>query len=172
MAQDFAISFYKSPAWLKNRKVYLHSLVDSSGHVLVASTSANGETVYVRKDGSDDTPVDPSTVVPPGMCERCFYLGKLTPARVVHHKKHITPENVGDPKVTLAYDNLMRLCQDCHAYVHGDTTNRVKFVDGEATNAEDSSLRALVDRLTTPTDERRNIHRNRERRRDAFGWEI
>lgn len=56
--------------------------------------------------------------VPSGMCELCFSHGLYRPAKVVHHIVHITPENVDDPGVTLNADNLMRLCQDCHAAVH------------------------------------------------------
>lgn len=57
-------------------------------------------------------------MVPPNMCERCYQHGLIKPAKVVHHITWITPENVDDPSVTLNLDNLMRLCQDCHAAVH------------------------------------------------------
>ena len=46
-------------------------------------------------------------------CERC---GK--PAVIVHHKRYITPSNIGDPDVTLGFDNLEALCQDCHNKEH------------------------------------------------------
>lgn len=36
----------------------------------------------------------------------------------VHHKKHITPNNINDPDVTLNMDNLITLCRDCHHKVH------------------------------------------------------
>lgn len=42
----------------------------------------------------------------------------MRPAKVVHHKIHLTPQNISDPSVTLAFDNFQRLCQDCHAAVH------------------------------------------------------
>lgn len=47
------------------------------------------------------------------ICERC---GEI--ARIVHHKKYITPVNIGDPDVTLNWDNLEALCQDCHNKEH------------------------------------------------------
>lgn len=50
------------------------------------------------------------------LCERCG-----APASVAHHIEHITPENVDDPSITLSWDNLMCLCQDCHAIVHSST---------------------------------------------------
>lgn len=52
------------------------------------------------------------------LCERCLSQGKIVTADVVHHKIHITPENIGDPTITLNHGNLMALCQDCHAEVH------------------------------------------------------
>lgn len=48
-----------------------------------------------------------------GICERCG-----DPARIVHHKEYITPENINDPAVTLSWDNLEALCQDCHNKEH------------------------------------------------------
>ncbi len=48
-----------------------------------------------------------------GLCERCN-----TPGDIVHHKIHITRENVDDPYVTLNADNLELLCHDCHNKEH------------------------------------------------------
>lgn len=48
------------------------------------------------------------------ICERCGSLACLA-----HHIKHITPLNINDPKITMSWSNLMALCQDCHAVVHG-----------------------------------------------------
>lgn len=47
------------------------------------------------------------------ICERCKGM-----ARVVHHKNYITPENINDPQITLAWDNLEALCMDCHNQEH------------------------------------------------------
>lgn len=64
-------------------------------------------------------------IVPDGMCERCFEQGYLVPAEIIHHKVWLTPENVGDPAVTYGYDNLQRVCRDCHARIHaGDSMPR------------------------------------------------
>ena len=46
-------------------------------------------------------------------CERC---GRM--ATIAHHKKHITPRNIHDPNITLNWDNLEALCQDCHNREH------------------------------------------------------
>ena len=47
------------------------------------------------------------------VCERCG-----DAARVVHHRRHITPRNIGDPSVTLDWKNLEALCLDCHNREH------------------------------------------------------
>lgn len=110
MAQDWAVAFYHSPAWLRNRKAYMERVIDT-----------------------------PFGLVPPLMCERCYELGKLTPAKVVHHKIHLNPYNINDPNVTLSFDNFQRLCQDCHAYVHtGYEPPRYAFdADGNLIRRED-----------------------------------
>lgn len=46
-------------------------------------------------------------------CQRC---GK--PAQEVHHKKHLTPDNIWDPWIALNPDNLVSLCKDCHFAQH------------------------------------------------------
>ena len=95
------------------------------------------------------------------MCERCFERGKLVPAKVVHHKEHLTPGNINDPRVTLAYENLQRLCQDCHAEVHSSSEpSRVVFnEDGTIAGASEAdSFAARLQRLTETKSEARNVH--------------
>ena len=53
-----------------------------------------------------------------GLCERCYRNGIIKHGDTVHHKVHLTPENINDPSVTLNFDNLELLCRDCHAEVH------------------------------------------------------
>lgn len=48
-----------------------------------------------------------------GLCERCG-----EPGEIVHHKTYITPENIHDPEITLNFNNLELLCQDCHNKEH------------------------------------------------------
>jgi len=47
------------------------------------------------------------------LCEKC---GEI--AKVVHHRRHLTPQNITNPYIALAHDNLEALCQDCHNAVH------------------------------------------------------
>lgn len=51
-----------------------------------------------------------------GQCERCGGAGYI-----VHHKRYITPQNINDPNVTLAWENLELLCQTCHNQIHHGT---------------------------------------------------
>lgn len=47
------------------------------------------------------------------MCERCGGV-----ALIVHHKIYLTPDNVNDSSITLNWNNLEALCQDCHNKEH------------------------------------------------------
>lgn len=62
-----------------------------------------------------------------GLCEDCLQRGLYTPGRVVHHVVPLTEENVTDPNVTLSWNNLRLLCQDCHAAVHKSHGKRISF---------------------------------------------
>lgn len=53
-----------------------------------------------------------------GLCERCRSRGLIRAGEIVHHKIHLTPNNILDPAVTLNFDNLMYVCRDCHAALH------------------------------------------------------
>lgn len=56
-----------------------------------------------------------------GICERC---GR--PGDIVHHKVHITKDNVNDPFVTMNADNLELLCIDCHNKEHFKVHSQVR----------------------------------------------
>ena len=47
-----------------------------------------------------------------GICEMCG-----APGEIVHHVVELTPDNIGDPEISLSFDNLQLLCRDCHAAV-------------------------------------------------------
>ena len=156
MAQDFAKHLYHSAAWKKNSRNYLKATLDRSGHVLRL-----GDDGWYYVEEGRQVNVPDGDVVPPGVCERCFSMGRMTSAKLVHHKEHLTPQNVDDPHIALSYENMQRLCQDCHAFVHsGQTESRVTFDEkGNVVPVEGDQLRMLIEQLTTPVDERRNIHR-------------
>lgn len=49
-----------------------------------------------------------------GLCEKCGAIGTE-----VHHKIHLTPDNVSNPEISLNQDNLLLLCNECHNKEHG-----------------------------------------------------
>lgn len=61
-----------------------------------------------------------------GLCERCLAKGMYVPGEIVHHKVHITPENINDESVTLSWDNLELVCRECHADEHGRAQKRFR----------------------------------------------
>lgn len=56
--------------------------------------------------------------VPGHLCEKCLKRGRYTPGQIVHHKVHLTPENIDDPEIALSFDNLELVCRKCHALEH------------------------------------------------------
>ena len=48
-----------------------------------------------------------------GLCERCKSVGEIA-----HHRIYITPQNIHDTHITLDWNNLELLCQDCHNKEH------------------------------------------------------
>ena len=54
-----------------------------------------------------------------GLCEECLRKGLIQPGKIVHHRRPLTPENIGDPDTALSWDNLELLCRGCHAAAHG-----------------------------------------------------
>lgn len=57
-----------------------------------------------------------------GMCQECNQqLGYI-----VHHKKHITKDNINDPDITLNHSNLEYVCKDCHDKFEGHGVGKSK----------------------------------------------
>jgi 5-methylcytosine-specific restriction endonuclease McrA len=54
-----------------------------------------------------------------GICERCGGAGVI-----VHHTIELTPENIGDPHVSLNWEHLEVLCIDCHNQEHDGAYGR------------------------------------------------
>lgn len=49
-----------------------------------------------------------------GLCQEC----KEQLGYIVHHKEHLTPENINNPNVTLNENNLEWVCKECHDRLH------------------------------------------------------
>lgn len=61
-----------------------------------------------------------------GLCEICLSKGLYVPGEIVHHKVHITPDNINDPNITLDWNNLQLVCRDCHSLIHDRSMKRYK----------------------------------------------
>lgn len=59
-----------------------------------------------------------------GLCEDCLKENKITPAEEVHHLVPISPSNISDPNITLAWTNLVALCREHHRRRHGEKERR------------------------------------------------
>lgn len=57
-----------------------------------------------------------------GRCEKCGAVGTE-----VHHIKHLTPDNIDDPLITINQDNLILLCNECHNKEHGRFCNKSEY---------------------------------------------
>ena len=76
-----------------------------------------------------------------GLCERCLSKGKYVLGDEVHHKIHLSPNNINNPDITLSFDNLELLCASCHSLHHNSkyfaTREDVMFNDkGELVRSE------------------------------------
>lgn len=65
------------------------------------------------------------------LCERCKANGFYEPAKIVHHKIHLTEANYRDASISLNFDNLEALCLDCHNKEHFGRSDRRYHVDRE-----------------------------------------
>lgn len=45
---------------------------------------------------------------------------------IVHHKEHLTADNIGNDKIAYDFNNLELLCIDCHNAEHKATNGAVK----------------------------------------------
>lgn len=63
------------------------------------------------------------------LCERCKAKGIYEPAKIVHHKIHLSEANYKDPSISLSFDNLEALCASCHNLEHFGRSDRRYQVD-------------------------------------------
>ena len=62
-----------------------------------------------------------------GLCEICLAAGMYVPGEIVHHKVHLSPENINDFSISLDWKNLQLVCRECHAAIHDKRRGRYKF---------------------------------------------
>ena len=64
-----------------------------------------------------------------GLCERCLSKGIYKAGEIVHHKIHLSPNNINDPNITLSWGNLELVCRDCHGEEHKKIQRRYTVDD-------------------------------------------
>lgn len=57
-----------------------------------------------------------------GLCERC-----QRPGKIVHHKIYLNPSNINDPDISLNWQHLELLCQDCHNKEHHERRSVTRY---------------------------------------------
>lgn len=62
-----------------------------------------------------------------GLCERCKAEGRIVPGEIVHHKIHLSEENMSDPTIAYNFDNLELLCQTCHNKEHFGSSQKKRY---------------------------------------------
>ena len=68
-----------------------------------------------------------------GLCEECRRRGLIKAADEVHHKIHLTKDNVNKSEIALNWANLEALCEDCHRQQHRKTKRWRVDEDGNVT---------------------------------------
>ena len=63
------------------------------------------------------------------LCERCLKHGLIVPAKIVHHKIELTPDNITNPDITLNFNNLEAVCRECHSDIHKRREKRFKIME-------------------------------------------
>jgi len=63
------------------------------------------------------------------LCERCSTIDNPVPGKICHHKIHLNDINYLDPKISLNWDNIEYLCQDCHNKEHFSMYDEVIWDD-------------------------------------------
>jgi len=67
-------------------------------------------------------------IIDGGLCQHCH----SAPGYIVHHKIHLTPQNIGNADIALAFSNLEYVCHECHNIEHFGRKMRVSFsADGK-----------------------------------------
>jgi 5-methylcytosine-specific restriction endonuclease McrA len=57
------------------------------------------------------------------LCQVCKRKGKYQSGNIVHHKEHLTSNNIKNYSIAYGDKNLETVCQDCHNVIHNEFTN-------------------------------------------------
>ena len=62
-----------------------------------------------------------------GLCELCYAQGLIVAGEIVHHKQHLSADNLNNPAISLNPDNLQLLCRKCHAEPHPELYGNKRY---------------------------------------------
>jgi 5-methylcytosine-specific restriction protein A len=84
------------------------------------------------------------------LCERCSTPSNPVVAKIAHHKIYLTRQNINDPYITLSWDNLEALCQECHNKEHHVSQRRKRYAFDEQGNLVSPPIRRTDREGSTP----------------------
>lgn len=61
------------------------------------------------------------------LCERCSTPSQPVLAKIAHHKTYLTKYNIHNPYISLSWDNLEALCQNCHNKEHHKAKSKINY---------------------------------------------
>ena len=79
------------------------------------------------------------------LCEKCRALGVISAGVIVHHKIHLTDENLTNTDISLDWGNLELLCRKCHAVEHPEVYGKNKKIKRRWEFADDGSVELTDD---------------------------
>ena len=85
-----------------------------------------------------------------GLCEKCLENNRINTGYIVHHIEELTTDNINNPEITLGWDNLMYLCQECHNRIHGEDHEVTR--EGLSFNEFGELIPVSYTHLTLPTN--------------------
>ncbi len=94
------------------------------------------------------------------ICEICG-----APATICHHKIWLNSSNITNPEISLNFDNLQAVCQDCHNNIHMQKNTEAIFdkdgnMIGSKLNASDKAYlsdRVALERMLEKIDPQKPI---------------
>lgn len=133
--------------------VKMVSSEERGNQLTLASSFYVGESVNMAKEWAKsfynskawqqcrDSYISKRTAIDGGICEVCG----INQGSIVHHKKILTQNNIGNPDVTLKHSNLQYVCKDCHDKFegHGVGSKKIKPLFDFDKDGQPVSLREI-----------------------------
>jgi len=97
------------------------------------------------------------------VCYLCEICGR--PGDIVHHRTWLNASNIDNFDLTLGWDNLQYVCQDCHNKIHFERSEvanrqRVSFIDGKPCPPLQNSMSEALTPVVNPCFIERGFSKN------------